>query len=355
MRPASELKLKNKDMLSKKLLAFVQNYPTMSIPSQRVLADTVIILHGLVEVSDKVLTLKSYYNMVQDMQRTTYLADSLAWETLNHLPRETDEEQAALQLQVDALRRDYQVQGAARLTEALASITMLDKTPQERTRQLLQDAKPFLCTDDVFMVACAYLGVEIGKHGSVFYLKGESPDFKETKRNRSPRNLRHEKVLRDLSESLYRLDQDRGKVEQSYIDGGFNHLVKRNDLRMKMRAAAAWIKQGKREGQQYSKTDVINAFNLSLTNYERMMSMARREGLLLMRAPRKDPTNAYTLSTKNHAQVIAFAEKFGHSPSKTLNKILDDHFDHLEFRRKKAEMTASVAPKSSSRQTGSTS
>ena len=123
MRPASELKLKNSEMLSKKLLSFAHNYPTFSVMSPLVLADTVIILHGLVEVSDKVLTLKSYYNMVQDMQRTTYLADALARATLSHLPQQTDEEKAARQQQIIMQRNEYQVQGATRLTEALISIT----------------------------------------------------------------------------------------------------------------------------------------------------------------------------------------------------------------------------------------
>jgi hypothetical protein len=97
-----------------------------------------------------------------------------------------------------------------------------------------------------------------------------------------------------------------------------------------------WIKEGDQKNTPRRKIDVRKHFGLSHTDYERIMSMARREGMISFRNRKKDPSNSYVLRAKNHQRVVEYAEKFGHSPQKTLNKILDDFFDLIEKRREKS-------------------
>ena len=346
MRAANELKeSKAKGTLGRQILVFAQGlgFRSLLVPSPEVLAETVVILHPLVALSDKVLPLKSYFNMVQQVQRTTHLAWALAQALTKDLPADAPEVKAE---RAAALEVELRSKGAVYLAAALADEAKKNSgvgsqaTPEQRAaveRDLLQkinqDAQRRLCTEDVFMVACAFLEVEIAKQGSVYYLKGESPDFKETKKNRNPLNLADEVTLKTLSSGLARPDEERGTVERGQIDSGFNHLAKLNKLHLTMAEVVHWIKEGDQKNTPRRKIDVRKQYGLSHTDYERIMSMARREGLISFRNRKKDPSNSYVLRAKNHQRVVEYAEKFGHSPQKTLNKILDDFFDLIEKRR----------------------
>lgn len=347
MRQANEIKDRN--TLGKKILVFAQGFRSLLVPSPTVLADTVLVLYPMVSLSDKVLPLKSYFNMTQDIQRSTYLAKALTTELVKSLPSATPEETKTRESRAAQLEMELRGKGAAYLAKALAdelkkAESLNPKASREEQaefnkrheQRIAQDAQRGLCTEDVFMVACAFLEVEIAKQGSVYYLKGESPDFKETKKNRNPLNLMDETILKNLSSGLARPDAERGAVERGQIDSGFNHIVKLNALYITMGEAIKWIKDGERDNKPRRKIDVRKHFNLSHTDYERIMSMARREGLISFRNRKKDPSNSYALRAKNHQRVVEYSEKFGHSPQKTLNKILDDFFDLLEKRHKKS-------------------
>ncbi|MEH6416419.1 MULTISPECIES: hypothetical protein [Pseudomonas] len=264
-------------------MSLAQGLRSLLVPSPDVLADTVKELYPLVNLSDKVLPLKSYFNMVQDIQRAKHT-------------------QAAMRAADEPLSREAIQQGVSRK----------------------------LCTEDIFMVACSFLEVEIAKQGSVYYLSGESPDFKETKKNRNPLDLSDEVVLKNLSSGLARPDTDRGAVERGQIDSGFNHLVRLNQLHNLMVESVRLMKADER----LTKVDIRKKFNISHTDYERMMSMARRSGLISFRNRKKDPSNSYTLRNDNHERVSEHAKNFGHTPQKMLNKILDDFFAMLEKRKK---------------------
>jgi hypothetical protein len=119
-------------------------------------------------------------------------------------------------------------------------------------------------------------------------------------------------------------------VERGQIDSGFNHLVRLNQLHNLMLESVRQMKADER----LTKVDIRKKFNISHTDYERMMSMARRSGLISFRNRKKDPSNAYTLRNDNHERVSEHAKNFGHTPQKMLNKILDDFFGMLEKRKK---------------------
>ena len=57
---------------------FAQGFRSLLIPSPEVLSNTAILLRRLVQLSDKVLPVKSYFNMVQQMQRAAFLAEGMA-------------------------------------------------------------------------------------------------------------------------------------------------------------------------------------------------------------------------------------------------------------------------------------
>lgn len=244
-----------------RLLALANNYRRLLIPSTEVLADTVMVLHRLVLLSDKVLALKAYFNVAQDIQGV----------------------------------------------------------PDQNGRRKK-------CSEDVFMAACAFLQVEIAKQGSVYYLKGESPDFKETKKNRNPLDLTNEIALKNLASALARPDEERGSVEIGQIVSNGNHLTKLVNLYSLLPKVVEMHK----EDDKNRKVDVRKAFDLSHMDYERLMAIARREGMISFRNRQKDPTNRYELRLKNHERVVAYSARFGHSPQKTLNNILDDFFAVVE-------------------------
>ena len=65
---------------------------------------------------------------------------------------------------------------------------------------------------------------------------------------------------------------------------------------------------------------------LTLTDYDIISRMARREKLIAFRNRQKDPANNYELRSDNHQRVKAIADKLGITPRRALNKILDDFF-----------------------------
>lgn len=342
MRPASELKDRN--TLGRSLLSFAQNFRSLIIPSPTVLADTVLVLHQLVHLSDKVLPLKSYFVVTQDIQRTAYLATRVAELMTEHLPVDTAEQVKARESKILELELELRGQGAAQLSRALAQAAeRAERVPSEQKaefdrrheQRIAQDAQRVLCTEDVFMVACAFLQVDIAKQGSIYYLEGAAPEFRETKKNRNPIDLMDETALKHLSAGLARPDSERGAVERGQIDSGFNHIVKVNRLHILMMETVRWIRQTEREGRSARKIDVRNQFDLTHTDYERIMSMARREGLVSFRNRTKDPANRFSLKNHNFERVIAYAEKFGHSPNRALNMIVDDFFEMLDVQRRK--------------------
>jgi len=348
MRTESEF-TESKVPLEEQILLFAQKFRSLLVPSPKVLTETVAILQSLVALSDKVLPLKSYFNMVQQIQRTTYLARALAQELTKDLPAGTTEEVRAKDERAAALEAELRTRGAVNLRAALveetkknvrlsepATLEQMDAIERDLLQKIDQESQRRLCTEDVFMIACSFLDVEVAKMGSIYYLKGESPYFRETKKNRNPLNLSDEVVLKTISSNLARPDEERGAVERGQIDSGFNHLARLNRLHLMMYEVVRWIKEGDQKNTPRRKIDVRKHFGLSNNDYERIMSMARREGMISFRNRKKDPSNSYVLRAKNHERIIWYAEKFGYSPQKTLNKILDDFFVLLEKRREKS-------------------
>jgi len=303
---------------------FAQGFRSLLIPSPEVLSNTAILLRRLVQLSDKVLPVKSYFNMVQQMQRAAFLAEGMAADAVKAEGLTGD--RAVMRTQ--EVIREVEAQGAS-----FWSIAAKDATGElrERLQQLDQDSQRALCTEDTFVIVCSFLKGEVAKQGSVHYLRGQSPDFKETKKHRNPLDLSKEVVLKGLASALARPDLERGSIERGQIDSGFNHLARLNTLAIVMLEVVEWIRVCEKNGTPCRKIDVRTRFDLSHTDYERVMAMARRAGLYNLRSHKKDPANKYTLKAKIHQRVVDQAATFGYTPQKTLNKMLDDFCSLMDY------------------------
>lgn len=319
-----EIESKDEADLTKEILKFAQGFRSLLIPSPSVLVNTAILLKRLIQLSDKVLPVKSYFNMVQQMQRAAFLAQGMAADIVHE--KGLTGEEAAKQLQ--EITREIEANGAAFW---FAAATGAKDELKQQLQRLEQESQRALTTEDTFVIACSFLGGEVAKQGSVHYLRGQSPDFKETKKHRNPLDLTNEVVLKGLSSSLARPDLERGSIERGQIDSGFNHLARLNSLAIVMLDVVEWIKACERDNTPCRKIDVRMRFDLSHTDYERVMAMARRAGLYTLRNNKKDPANKYTLKAKIHQRVVEQASEFGFTPQRTLNKILDDFFSLIDY------------------------
>ena len=310
--------------LARDIQKFAQGFRSLLIPSPEVLANTAILLRRLVLLSDKVLPVKSYFNMVQQMQRAAFLAEGMAADAVQAEGLSGDDA-------ADRTRqiiREVEAEGTA--FWSLATKDAKGKM-HERVQRLERDSQRALCTEDTFVIVCSFLKGEVAKQGSVHYLRGQSPDFKETKKHRNPLDLTKEVVLKGLSSALARPDQERGSIERGQIDSGFNHLARLNTLAIIMLDVVEWIRICEKNNTPCRKIDVRAKFDLSHTDYERVMAMARRAGLYALRSNKKDPANKYTLKAKIHQRVVEQATNYGYTPQKTLNKILDDFFSLIDY------------------------
>jgi len=332
MRPSADVK--NRAQLHAKVGLFAQPFRTLIVPSKEVLADTVLVLQNIVSISNKVLPLKCYFNVVQDTQRTNYLAERLALEETNDMRCETPEDVLARDAKMSQLKAQFLAKGSDWLVKNLQRYSRV-VDPEAFIQMIDQNASQQLATEDVFMLACSYMSLSIAKQGSVHYLCGQSPEFKETKKNRAPINLKNETALKDLSSALGRPDANRGKVERTQILSGFNHLVKLNNLAIMAPSVAQFMRTPKRDGSMPRNVDALERFSLTLLDFQRISAMARRSGLLDQRSTKRDPDNHYELRANNHKRVIDHAEYLGVSTGMALNRILDAFFSQLDIERRK--------------------
>lgn len=270
----SNTDIKDTELLGERIVEIASELKDLIVPFPEVLVECVVALHSLVAISDKVLPLKSYFNVLREV--------------------------------IDKQQSNAETNTASRLTE------------------------------DTFMVACAVLDLDIGKQGGVSYLKGAAvQDSKERKKNRAPVDLRNGVVLKNLSSGLARPDQERGTIERGQIESGFNHLVRLTTMRRNMLDAVAWIKESEEKGIQRRKIDVMRKFDIKNIEYEKMMTMARREKLIDFKNKKLQDNNNYRLSASNHERIVARAQEYGFKPERLLNSVVKDFFDIVDKRAKR--------------------
>lgn len=344
MRQITEL-LKNPPALHAAVLEYSRKYRSLLAPSAEVLADTVIILRSIVSISAKVLPIKSYFLLTQEIQRTAFLAERLAVEVAkDELPNNVSQEDRLAK--IARLKLEYQKEHIVTLMARLKADYerrqggLVEYDVDSFQQHMEQNAHRQLATEDVFMLACSFLQVSVAKQGSVYYLAGESPMLKETKRKRVPVNMENENTIKDLASWLGRSDDNRGEVERNGLLSGFNYLQKYNRMALQAPDVAAFMKRPiDNLGNMPKDHDVMAHFGLNALELDRVKSMARRFGYLEDRVTRKDPDNKYELRANNHKRVIEYAKQLGMTPAMALNRVLDTFFVGLEIEKRKKRVT----------------
>ena len=321
------------EALSAEIVDFATKTRYLLIPSHEQLTDAAILLRRLVLISHKVLPIKSYFNLLRDLQRIVMTSSILAQEHVKDMPENTP-------VQVAAKREAYQEMDA-KLRAALA----VHPVGEVEGEQIAAMVRHRLCTEDVFCAACAFLQLEVSRRGSIYYIRGESPEFLETKKNRDPLSMDNEITLKTLASNLARPDAERGAVEQNQITYGFNLLAKLYQLFVKMPQVVQWIKEGEHLANPRRKVDVRKHFDLTLRDYETVMVMARQMGLSTLKSRKKTEAAHYTLNSKIEERVVAEAERRGYTPNRALNVLLNDFFMLIDARHraKEAQMTKPTA------------
>lgn len=213
----------------------------------------------------------------------------------------------------------------------LADKQMPIKAYFDVVRQIQNNEQRPLCFEDEFVLALAFLELEVAKLGAVIYLKGESPDYRDTKKGRALLETSDDNVLKTLSSALARPNADRGEVEMGMIESAVRRMAKLIDLHNAMPEAARILKEKGTKQDVLSSVKVgIRREKLTLTDYDIIMRMARRENRVDQRAREKDPQNSYELRADNHQRVVEMALKRGMTPRRCLNTIVADFFAMLD-------------------------
>lgn len=308
--------------LSAEIVDFATHARYLLIPSTEHLTDAVILLRRLVLISHKVLPIKSYFNLLRDLQRIVMTSAVLASEKTQHMPDATPE-------QVEKKRAAYE-QYDAQFRASLAA----HPAGQIEGEKIAAMVRHQLCTEDVFCAACAFLQLEVSRRGSIYYIRGESPEFLETKKNRDPIPMDNEVTLKTLASNLARPDAVLGAVEKTQIAYGFNLLAKLYQLFVKMPLVIQWIKEGEHLANPRRMVDVRAHFNLTLRDYDTIMVMARQMGLSVIKSRKSGSSNKYTLNQKVEERVLAEAERRGYTPNRVLNVLLLDFFMLIDARHR---------------------
>lgn len=326
-----------------KLLDFAKSKRLLQFSSHESLGEVTSLLYKLIVLADKNMPIKAYLDVVREMQGSFRQVEIQA--ELNRLEAVTqgaddsvqkatvlaaigDARRTLLDLRESFQNRVEQIQKSASALQGLLG----------SVQSVIERQRP-LAFEDEFVLAVSFLDLEVSKLGAITYLKGESADYKETKRNRSLLDTRNESVLKSLSAGLTRPNDKRGSVEMGMISSSQNRLSKLIELHDVMPEVVRLHEQGKTKFEVLQQVEVKwkvrDHKGLTLTDYDIIMRMARREKLISFRNRQKDPTNAYELRDNNHLRVKEMADLWGVTPRRALNKILDDFWaitdKHKEF------------------------
>lgn len=231
------------------------------------------------------------------------------------------------------LIRSIQMAEAEAMLEGNAEYSNL--TEEERKRVILS----MQSTADEFMIAAAWLQVEIGKLGAMYYLRGMSPDYRETKRNRTLIDLSDVLSLSALSTSLSRAPMT-ADAEKSTESEGLMHIrtaaIKSAEMDVILsgynRLSHNWnlanmVTDVVQALNTEIKAAVVARFRLTHTDFDTIMRMAKRQKIMPNRVRRTDPENSYELHIEHHEHVKKIAEERGVTPRRALNMILKDFFE----------------------------
>jgi hypothetical protein len=205
------------------------------------------------------------------------------------------------------------------------------KTYLDLIRNSQQEASAKICLDDEFLAACDFLSLEISLFSAVYFMRGTSVDFKETKYNRNPIDLENSTILADLRHKLSKPNEIRGAVESNTIQTCYSRLVRRLNLFKRSPEIIKRMQVG------VSKQEVMREFNLTLTDFELVYKIAQRENLISPMQRRRDQDYRYILTSSNQAALQEYTSSVGVSNQEMVNDIVEKFFAQLEEAQQKSK------------------
>ncbi len=198
-------------------------------------------------------------------------------------------------------------------------------------RKTQLEASVSVCLDDEFLAACDFLKLEISLFSAVYFMRGISIDFKETKFNRNPVDLLDIMILADLRHKLSKPNQILGAVESNTIQTCYARLVRRINLHKRSEQIIKRIQAG------VSKQEVMREFSLTLTDFELVYRIAQRGNLIQPNFKRREFEMRYILTSSNHDALQEYAYSNSLAPQEVVNEIVEKFFMTINKKKVKKE------------------
>ncbi len=196
-------------------------------------------------------------------------------------------------------------------------------------RNMQQEDNTSICLDDEFLAGCALLNLEISLFSAVYFMRGISVDFKETKFNRNVVDLINNVILADLRHKLAKPNEIRGAVESNTIQTCYSRLLRRINLYKRSNEIIKRIQYG------ISKQEVMREFGLTLTDFELVYRLAQRQNMIQPGTKRRDVEMRYALTTNNNHMLQEYSKYADISAQEVLNDIVEKFFIQLKVKDKK--------------------
>lgn len=312
---------------------------TIGAAQQPLFVDTVAVVAQLIAISNKLLPVKSYYNVCQSIQLKKFYAKWLV-DLTN--PNASQEEKNRMLIEVSEydesiiMRKIIDAKNMALAATESVTAKRVKKESLEYAR-VKNEALAHCASEELFLMACIFVNAEIAKQGHIYYMEGKSFDFKETKKKRIPCDLTKPLTIEKLLDDLREPDENRGKIERYAIDQvGFNNLAKRIALSLKKDAVFEYMTT-RNEKQNFPRNfDVMQKFNIKRPlDLQFIVDMLKNEGRLTENNSKIRSENKYTLKTLNHKRIEELAKRSGISKNAALDKIIEGYFKLLEIERQR--------------------
>lgn len=294
--------------------------------------ETVVLLHRLVQLAEKNMPVKSFFDCVRWLQGLSRL--KVLGQGLNDIyANAKGASKESLKEALNDINHAYMLDPGMYGKANIEIDPVFDKHPNERMAllNLLGELRP-LTIEDEFAAACMLLQGEISRAAGVVYLKGESPDYQETKLNRVPVELNTEDNAKELAAYLAKTNHSRGKIEVGMIESGIRKLGHLHDLYLALPQMIA-MRAERVQRNEIMRTIKIGVLQerMTVTDYHMLLNMARRDGRSVplpkgKKEKEKERENLYPLKAAHHRRIQQMAKEKNTTPTKILNQVLTDFF-----------------------------
>ena len=182
-----------------------------------------------------------------------------------------------------------------------------------------------------FVSVCAYLSLEVSKKGNVYYLQGESDDYKDSRPKREKISLKDPAEVSRLCERLIQFNK-MGRIEKDNIKVGITYLKKLIGMLNNFDGFLE-IHTGK---STYKQEEALAKYNITRSQYGRLEVLAKQFGCVKHEEKTQEKKENFKLSAVNLNFITTLAEKM-HDGDKNaaLNYSLDSLRKTIELKKQR--------------------